>query len=88
MRIEMAMKWKIIGGVLIGALLLYALAKPTPTHRRFFTPGGPEDKEMARVIRENWKLGLQQEKVDEMFDKQREENGKALDEMLFHKNGN
>lgn len=78
------MKWKIIGGFLIGALLLYALAKPTPTHRRVYNPA--LDAEMARVIRENWKLGIQQEKVDEMFDKQREENGKVVDEMLFHKN--
>jgi len=83
------MNSKIIGAVIIGALLLllYVIAKPAPTHRRLFTPGGPEDAEMARVIRENWKLGIQQKKVDEMFDKQREENAKALDEMLFQKNG-
>ena len=77
------MNSKIIGAVIIGAvlLLLYVIAKPAPTHKRF-TPGGPEDAEMARVIRENWKLGIQQEKMNEMFDKQREENAKsALDKM-------
>ncbi|MGB8993537.1 MAG: hypothetical protein WCD80_15885 [Desulfobaccales bacterium] len=79
------MRWNIIGGVIIGMLLLLWWAWPSPTHRRVYSPA--EDAEMARVIRENWNLGIQQEKVDAMFDKQREENGKAMDEMLFHKNG-
>lgn len=92
MRMEIAMNLsKIIGRVILGALLLlllYLIFKPAPKHTPFFTPGGPEDQEMSRVIQENQKLWMQQEKIDKKFDQQRERNEKAMDDMLFNKNRN